>query len=244
MTSITGSVNGITNPTFGYDANGNMTARASSSANITWSSYNYPTQISGTDATGTETVSFAYGPDRTRWEQTYTGTGYSTETTYYIGGLIDEVQSGGVNNYRHYIYAGNEPVAIYSRTTSGSVTMSYTLEDHQGSVSSITSNSGAADINESFTPFGGRRSPTTWSGPPSTTDLNTIASLSRQGYTFETALGQTLGLNHLNGRVQDAVTGRMLSADPYVPNRSNPQSYNRYSYVRNNPLTLLDPSGL
>src|SRR6185437_9481473 len=45
------------------------------------------------------------------------------------------------------------------------------------------------------------------------------------------------------GRVQDAVTGRWLSADPNIPDPEDPQSYNRYSYVRNNPLTYIDPSG-
>jgi len=76
--------------------------------------------------------------------------------------------------------------------------MSYFLEDQQQSVSTVTSNAGAVDVNESFTPFGNRRNSTTWSGAPTTTDLNTIASLSRQGYTFQTALGQSLGLNHMN----------------------------------------------
>ena len=36
---------------------------------------------------------------------------------------------------------------------------------------------------------------------------------------------------------------RSLSPDPYVPNPGNSQSFNRYSYVRNNPLTFTDPSG-
>ena len=41
----------------------------------------------------------------------------------------------------------------------------------------------------------------------------------------------------------DAVVGRMLSADKYVADASNSQDYNRYSYVRNNPLKYTDPSG-
>jgi hypothetical protein len=52
-----------------------------------------------------------------------------------------------------------------------------------------------------------------------------------------------MGLNHMNGRIEDAVTGRFLSPDPTVPDPNNTQSYNRYSYVVNNPLTLTDPSG-
>jgi RHS repeat-associated protein len=242
VTSLTGTFNGIVNPTFSYDANGNMTNRASATQNITWSSYNYPTAISGSDATGSEEVQLFYGPDRQRWEQIYTVSG-TTEKTYYIGGLIDLVFNGGTTNYRHYIYAGNEPVAIYSRTAAGVNTMSYMLEDHLGGVSAITSSTGTTDVNESFSAFGTRRNPTTWSGAPTTSDLNTIASLSRQGFTFQTALGQSMGLNHMNGRVEDAILGRFLSPDPHIPNTVNAQSYNRYSYVLNNPLTGVDPTG-
>jgi RHS repeat-associated protein len=66
--------------------------------------------------------------------------------------------------------------------------------------------------------------------------------VTREGYTFQTALG-SMGLNHMNGRVEDAVTGVFLSPDPYVPDPDNTQSFNRYSYVNNNPLTLIDPTG-
>src|ERR1700722_889436 len=121
--------------------------------------------------------------------------------------------------------------------------MSYMLEDHQGGVSAIAAGAGTAGVNERFSAFGTRRNPSTWSGAPTTTDLNTIASLSRQGYTFQTALGQSMGLNHMNGRVEDAILGRFLSPDPHIPDPSNAQSYNRYSYVLNNPLTRIDPTG-
>ena len=52
-----------------------------------------------------------------------------------------------------------------------------------------------------------------------------------------------MGLNHMNGRVQDAVTGRFLSPDPNIPDATSAQSYNRLSYVYNNPLSFIDPSG-
>jgi RHS repeat-associated protein len=240
VTSLTGTFNGITNPSFVYDANGNMTSRAGST--ISWSSYNYPTNINASDVTGAEEVQLSYGPDRQRWKQIYTAPG-TTENTYYVGGLVDVVFSGGITNYRHYIYVGKEPVAVYSRTSSSVNTMSYMLEDHQGGVSNIASKSGTSDVNESFSAFGQRRNPSTWSGAPTTADLNTIAGLSRQGYTMQTWLGQSMGLNHMNGRVEDAILGRFLSPDPKIQDRSNAQNYNRYSYVNNNPVTLTDPTG-
>lgn len=220
-----------------YDANGNMTSRQGSS--ISWSSYNYPTLINDT-ATG-ESVSFAYGPDRRAWlEQTQGPSG--TETTYHVGGLLDIVSSGGVVDYRHYIYAGSEPVAIDSRKSSGANAFYYLLSDQEGSITAITNSAGGVVVGESFTAYGNRRNPTTWSGAPTSSDLTTIAGITRHGFTFQDALG-SMGLNDMVGRVQDAITGRFLSADPIVQDPTDPQDYNSYSYTVNNPLTYSDPSG-
>ena len=52
-----------------------------------------------------------------------------------------------------------------------------------------------------------------------------------------------VGLVHMNGRIYDPLLGRFLSADRFVQAPDNLQSYNRYSYVMNNPLTLTDPTG-
>jgi RHS repeat-associated protein len=242
VTSITGTFNGITNPTFSYDANGNMTDRASSSANIAWFSSNYPASISASDASGSEEVEFQYGPDRERWQQIYNGpTG--TKTSYYVGKALEVVFIAGETYYRHYIYAGSKPVAVYIRNSDAGITMSYLSMDHEGSISAITINTGAVGADESFAAFGARRDPSSWSGPPSASNLSAIENYTRQGYTFQTWLGESMGLNHMNGRVEDAVLGRMLSPDPHIPHPTNAQSYNRYSYVNNNPLTMVDPSG-
>ena len=52
-----------------------------------------------------------------------------------------------------------------------------------------------------------------------------------------------VGLIHMKGRVYDPTIGRFTSADPFVQAPLNSQSFNRYSYVLNNPLSLIDPSG-
>jgi len=44
-------------------------------------------------------------------------------------------------------------------------------------------------------------------------------------------------------RYYDPLTGRFTQADTIVPAPSDPQTLNRYSYVRNNPLRYTDPSG-
>ena len=54
------------------------------------------------------------------------------------------------------------------------------------------------------------------------------------------------GLDFFNARHYSITTGRFMSPDPYNGSfdLANPQSFNRYAYVGNNPLSFTDPSGL
>jgi RHS repeat-associated protein len=63
-----------------------------------------------------------------------------------------------------------------------------------------------------------------------------------KGFTGHESI-QEVGLIHMNGRVYDAVLARFISADPHIQAGSLSQSYNRYSYVMNNPLKYTDPTG-
>lgn len=220
---------------YGYDANGNMTSR--NGATISWSSYNYPTLL----AAGSESSGFYYGLDRQYYKQVYTGPS-STETTSYVGGLLEKVVVGSTTDWRHYISAEGQTVAIVSRKSTGTNSVSYPLEDHEGSSAVLTNSSGGSIVKESFNAFGLPRSGSTWSGAVPSGDKTLINGLTRRGYTFHSMLGD-MGPIHMNGRVQDAVTGRFLSPDPTIPDPTFTQSYNRYSYVNNNPLSFIDPSG-
>jgi RHS repeat-associated protein len=59
-------------------------------------------------------------------------------------------------------------------------------------------------------------------------------------YTYELHAGQVI---HMGGRVYDPNIGRFLSADLFVQSPYSSQSFNRYSYVFNNPTSNVDPTG-
>ncbi len=52
------------------------------------------------------------------------------------------------------------------------------------------------------------------------------------------------GLDNLGARYMGSSLGRFMSADPLAGHTGDPQTLNRYAYVRNNPLNLTDPTGL
>lgn len=218
---------------FAYDNNGNMTSGRGGTA--TWTSYNYPSQISNAGLTS----DFNYTPDRQYFKQVATfSTG--TATTIYIGGILEKVTTTAGTDYRHMIRAGGSTIVV-SRQVSGTNSTHYVTSDHIGSSSAITNGSGGILVNSSFDAYGKRRG-ANWMGSPSAGDWTAIASTTRRGYTDHSML-DNLNLIHMNGRAQDPVLGRFMSADPYIPDPTNTQSFNRLSYVRNNPLSLVDPSG-
>src|SRR6266511_4521632 len=67
----------------------------------------------------------------------------------------------------------------------------------------------------------------------------------RQRYGL-TERDDSSGLDHTWWRKYESYSGRWTSPDPYGGSMSvgNPQSFNRYSYVNNDPVNFVDPSGL
>jgi RHS repeat-associated protein len=228
---VTSTSNGWT---FTYDNNGNMTSGRN--ATITWKSYNYPASITN----GSDTSSFDYTPDRQYWRQISNYTSGGAATTIYVGGLLEKVTTGAGTDFRHMIRAGGASI-IVSRQSSGTNSTHYVTRDHLGSSSAVTNSAGGVLVNSSFDAFGKRRG-SNWSGSPSGADWTAIAATTRRGYTDHTML-DNVGLIHMNGRVQDPVLGRFASADPFITEPGFTQNFNRYSYVYNNPLSHVDPSG-
>lgn len=211
---------------YGYDANGNMASRAGRS--ITWTSYNLPYQL--TETSGTTT--FLYDGDHVRIKQTT-----ATKSVIYLnpridlGGHYDKETENGVTKHEFYFYAGGRPIGVYITDANyNALETRYFHADHLGSVSVVTNASGAVIARYAFDPWG-KRSYLSGSN----------ADASHHGFTGHEMLDD--GLIHMNGRVYDPVLGRFLSADPTIEAPEYSQSYNRYSYIMNNPLAYADPSG-
>ena len=65
----------------------------------------------------------------------------------------------------------------------------------------------------------------------------------RQHFTGQQRDNET-GLDYFIARYYSSTQGRFTSSDPLGGQIVNPQSLNKYVYVRNNPLRLTDPTGM
>jgi RHS repeat-associated protein len=157
-----------------------------------------------------------------------------------------EVRPNGLTEHKHFLSAGGMVFALQvtrtltsgTSTTAATATLSYFHHDHLGSIAAVSNAQGVITERLAYDPWGRRRFA---SGLPDT--LDSISGLATdRGYTMHEHLDE-MGIIHMNGRVFDPLIGRFMSADPFIQAPGNLQSYNRYSYVMNNPLAFTDPSG-
>ena len=64
------------------------------------------------------------------------------------------------------------------------------------------------------------------------------------GYGFTGEWMDLTGLVYLRARYYEPYLNQWIQPDPIVPDPYIPADWNRYAYVRNNPVNLTDPSGL
>ena len=214
---------------------------------------------SATAATPTARDSFHYGPDGTRYfkktewaEETSTG-GMTTTVTktsrkYYAGAYERTVTVGGDTVERTRI--GDSVVHV--RTTPAGLmptplsVFEYVHRDHLGSVEAVTDASGNELVVLGYDPYGERRKPD-WTARLTKAEIEALPGAHGErvsrGFTGHEHLDRT-GLIHMNGRMYDPRLGRFLSPDPIVGDPTSSQSWNLYSYVGNNPLSYVDPTGL
>jgi RHS repeat-associated protein len=210
---------------YSYDANGNMLSGAGRTVNYT--AFNLPYQF----FQGGTTVSFVYGADRNRVLKVS-----GNIRIRYVGmsgtgnPLFEQEYNSSTGNRKniHYIYADGSQAVAQHIAEGGSATTEYFHRDHLGSIEAISAANGllTSVVYLNYDAWGQRIT-----GPNI-----------RSGFTGHETITE-VGLVHMNGRVYDPVLGRFLSADPIIQMPGNMQSYNRYSYVLNNPLSYTDPSG-
>lgn len=113
----------------------------------------------------------------------------------------------------------------------------YVHTDNLGSIIALSDKLGNLISEFSYDARGNMRNASVWSK----TNVNQQLPFDR-GYTGHEHL-QNFALINMNGRLYDPLLGRMLSPDTIVQYPGSTQSYNRYSYVFNNPLKYTDPTG-
>ena len=204
------------------------------------------------------TLRFVYGPEHQRIKQTIAlsknGTSaYFAGNVWYLNGedslglsYEKEIRTNGTTEHKHYVKAAGITFALFTSRTGtlnglSPTSTSYFHHDQLGSISAITNESGAVVERLAYDPWGKRRFINT---NPGTTDrLDAIVGIrTDRGFTEHEHLDE-MGVVHMNGRIYDPLIGRFMSADPFIQAPDSLQSYNRYAYVMNNPLTLVDPSG-
>jgi len=177
-----------------------------------------------------------YGPNQDRIKHSDS----NGRVTKYVGGIYEEVTKGGVTQKIHYV--GDFALFISKGiNTNATYAHEYLHRDHIGSIVAISKGKIAtlADVSWQANGAWGERRFNQWNGP---LDNLLIPTSTAKGFTDHEHL-DAVGLIHMNGRVYDPELGRFMSADPFVQAPYNSQSYNRYSYVFNNPLSFTDPTG-
>lgn len=217
-----------------YNNNGSVTSNGG--RQIEWTVFNKPTSFTK----GSRSIQILYGPNRDRYQR-IDNVGQASEiTTHYVGNVERTFSASGSAIWRRYI--DGQLVEKIVEGSSPSVELTVLLKDNLGSTDVLVDVAGNLQQSMSFDAFGMRRSTLDFSSLPSSAIELFNTSITNRGFTGHEAL-DSMGLVHMNGRVYDPVLGRFLSADSIIQAPNNTQSFNRYSYVFNNPLSYTDPSG-
>jgi RHS repeat-associated protein len=98
----------------------------------------------------------------------------------------------------------------------------------------ITNDVGTLTSQQRYLPFGATRTDV-----PSPT-----APATDYGYTSQRLLDEGMGgLMDYKARFYSPGLGRFIQPDSIIPAPSNPQAWNRFSYVTNRPVNFNDPTG-
>lgn len=158
-------------------------------------------------------------------------------TTVYLDGLYERrTLEGAPSEHVFFVRVNGSVVAEIKPTSGDSSDTKYLLSDHLGSPHLVTGEDGQVLDELSFTAFGKRRN-TQWTSTDPTGPL--LSTISYTGHEAD----EDIGLVNMRGRQYDPKLGQFIQPDPIVQAPDYSQSWNRYAYVFNNPLRLVDPTG-
>lgn len=215
-----------------YDLCGNMMVRHGGLTNAQALTYDPENRLSVIAQAGVFACEFGYAYDGTRlWKHINQN---PTNIQVWIGNIYEE--KGGKKLF--HVFAGGEQVctfetnsALFGNSGDTNRVAYYYHQDNLNSSSALSGSSGAQQEVNVYYPFGRTQ----------TASPQASFQVSRRftGQVFDAESG----LYYYVGRYYDPELGRFIQADTIIPNIANPQSYNRYSYVLNDPLRYADPDG-
>jgi RHS repeat-associated protein len=148
-------------------------------------------------------------------------------TLYVSPNYVVEINDTVETTQKYYAF-GSMRVAM--RTITGETnTLQWMLSDHLGSTSIIANTDGSYFSELRYSAFG---------------EIRFSFNITPTDYRYTGQLSQaTIGLYYYGARWYDPALGRFVQADTIVPGAGNPMAWDRYAYVLNNPIRLVDPSG-
>lgn len=228
-----------------FNANGQNVDAQRGFASATYTAFKSPLHIS---LAGKEDLSFEYSILKTRSAMTSSVTG---RAKYYSSDFAVEITKIG-NTTEIVTYITGDPYSanyIKKEVLNGSALSqkeNYFLHrDNLGSILAITKATDGLVIEKRFFDAWGNLKGLVHAAGTLITDAQQLANNNffiDRGYTGHEHLWKA-GLINMNARLYDPILRKFLSADNYVQDPFNTQSYDRYSYVFNNPLLFTDPTG-
>ncbi|MEW5980578.1 MAG: RHS repeat-associated core domain-containing protein [Acidobacteriota bacterium] len=225
------STNRITTSGYGYDSNGNLTSMPG--LTLGYDVLNRVVSVTGTSVN----EQYGYDPgNRRMWRPLPAG---AFEITFY--GMAGErlgtwkLLSGQLTNLSTNLYFAGKLIRQKQINAYGGVEDAAVVTDRMGSVRMRTNfGTASSDIilqSARLYPFGEELSPAT------ANDRDKFATYHRDNST---------GLDYAMNRYYGSTLGRFTSTDPYLPSVQiqDPQTWNRYAYVANDPVNKHDPDGL
>jgi RHS repeat-associated protein len=153
------------------------------------------------------------------------------ETVITIAGVYERHTGAAGDFERYLVTVGGRAVAVMRRQSGGGgEEIQYLHDDHLGSPVLLTGGSAGPERRQ-YDPWGHLVTPEP--------DGSEGPGLGFSGHQNE----NDVSLVDMGGRMYDPRLGRFTTPDPIVQDPFTSQSLDPYAYVRNNPLSLIDPSG-